>query len=174
MRYARIMERGTLTPVEEYLSTSYRPDREYIDGTLLERNVGERDHSRLQMALSAFLHSRREKLAIHVYPEQRVQVAASRFRVPDICVIAGDEPEEQILTTPPFICIEILSKSDRMSEMQERIEDYLSFGVPYVWVLDPRTKRAYLHTSDGNREEKQALRTQNPEIVVQLQVVFPD
>ena len=166
------MERGTLTPVEEYLSTSYRPDREYIDGTLLERNVGERDHSRLQMALSAYLHNQREKLGIHVYPEQRVQVAATRFRVPDICVVAGDEPKEQILTSPPFICIEILSKSDRMSEMQERIEDYLSFGVPYVWVIDPRTKRAYVYTSGGSREEKETLHTPNPEILVPLIEIF--
>ncbi len=171
MRYARIMERGTLIPVEEYLSTSYRPDREYIDGTLLERNVGEWAHSRLQTVLTAYLYER-EKLGIRVVTEQRVQVAASRFRVPDICVIAGDEPEEQILTTPPFICIEILSKSDRMSEMQERIEDYLSFRVPHVWVIDPRTKRAYLYTSGGNREEKEALSTQNPEIVVPLRELF--
>jgi hypothetical protein len=50
MRYSQYMERSTLISVEEYLNTSYRPDREYIDGALLERNVGERAHSRLQMA----------------------------------------------------------------------------------------------------------------------------
>ncbi len=167
------MERGTLISVDEYLATSYRPDREYVNGFLLERDVGERDHSSLQMVLSAFLHNRRQELGIQVFPEQRVQVAATRFRVPDICVIVGEEPEEQILTSPPFICVEILSKCDRMSEMQERIEDYLSFGVPYVWILDPRMKRAYLHTSEGSREVKDALRTENPEILVSLDEIFP-
>lgn len=167
------MERGTLISVDEYLATSYRPDREYVNGFLLERDVGERDHSSLQMVLSALLHNRRQELGIQVFPEQRVQVAATRFRVPDICVIVGEEPEEQILTSPPFICVEILSKCDRMSEMQERIEDYLSFGVPYVWILDPRMKRAYLHTSEGSREVKDALRTENPEILVSLDEIFP-
>ena len=166
------MERSTLVSVEEYLSTSYRPDREYVDGTLVERNVGEKDHSGLQMALSAYLYNRREEHGIHVFPEQRVQVKPTRFRVPDICVVSGEEPREQILTSPPFACIEILSKDDRMSEMQERIDDYLSFGVSYVWVLDPRTKRVYVHTADGSHEVREALRTQNPEIVVPLSEIF--
>ena len=166
------MERSTLIPVEEYLSTSYRPDREYVNGTLVERNVGERDHSELQMALSAYLFNRRRELNIRVFPEQRVQVKATRFRVPDVCVVAGDKPQEQILSSPPFLCVEILSKDDRMSEMQERIHDYLSFGVRYVWVIDPRTKRAYVHTSEGIRETKDALRTQNPDILVPLNELF--
>jgi hypothetical protein len=55
-----------------------------------------------------------------------------------------------------------------MSEMQERINDYLSIEVPYVWVLDPRTRRAYVHTSEGTHEAKEALRTSNPDIVVPL------
>jgi hypothetical protein len=29
--------------LSEYLAASYRPDREYLDGELLERNVGEWD-----------------------------------------------------------------------------------------------------------------------------------
>ncbi len=168
------MERGTLIPVEEYLSTSYRPDREYVDGSLLERNVGEWDHSKLQMFVSAYFYNRRKDLRIHVVPEQRVQVKPTRFRVPDVCVVAGDEPKEQILISPPFLCVEILSKDDRMSEMQERIEDYLSFGVRYVWVLDPRTKRAYVHTPEGSHEVRDALRTENPEVTLPLDELFSE
>ena len=41
------MASGSLVSVREYLSTSYRPDCDYIDGVVLERNVGEKDHSRL-------------------------------------------------------------------------------------------------------------------------------
>ncbi len=76
MRYAQLMERSTLISVEEYLATNYRPDREYVEGCLLERHVGERDHSSLQMVLSAFLHNRRQELGIQVFPEQRVQVTS--------------------------------------------------------------------------------------------------
>ena len=31
----------TLISVEEYLNTSYDPDVEYVDGVLVERNVGD-------------------------------------------------------------------------------------------------------------------------------------
>jgi hypothetical protein len=45
------MSVGALVPVEEYLSTSYSPDRDYIRGRLVERNVGEKEHGRMQRAL---------------------------------------------------------------------------------------------------------------------------
>lgn len=82
------------------------------------------------------------------------------------------EPAEQVLTHPPFLCVEVLPKDDRMSEMQERIDDYLSFGVRYVWVLDPRTKRALVYGAEGIQEVKVALRTRNPEILVPLTELF--
>lgn len=47
----------TLISIAEYLRTSYRPDREYIDGVVLERNVGEYDHARLQIVLGSWVSS---------------------------------------------------------------------------------------------------------------------
>jgi len=35
------MATSTQVSLGEYMSTSYRPDREYIDGELRERNVGK-------------------------------------------------------------------------------------------------------------------------------------
>ncbi len=146
------MTTATLTPVAEYLSTSYRPDREFLDGVISERNVGEWDHSRLQMLIARFLSIREEQWGILVVPEQRVQVKPTRYRIPDVCVVIGPHTGEQILTKPPFLCIEILSKDDRMSEMQERIDDYLNFGVASVWVFDPRKQRAFVFTKGGMTE----------------------
>jgi Uma2 family endonuclease len=54
-------------------------------------------------------------------------VKASRFRIPDVCVVVG-EPKEQVLTRPPFLWVEILSPEDRMKRVQERIDDYLAMG----------------------------------------------
>jgi Uma2 family endonuclease len=163
------MSTFTVVPLGEYLATLYRPDCEYLDGELLERNVGEWDHSRLQMLLSGYLLNREKQLGIVVVPEQRVQVKATRFRIPDILVLIGAPPAGPIVTKPPFLCVEILSPSDRMAEMQERIDDYLSFGVKYVWVVDPRTRRAFVYTSESVREVKDGiLRTEDPDIIVPL------
>jgi Uma2 family endonuclease len=165
---------ATLVSLAEYLSTSYRPDVEYLEGRILERNLGEYDHSRPQGLLDRYLGFREKQWGIRVVPEQRVQVRRERFRVPDVCVVRAETPIEAIFTTPPFLCIEILSKDDTMSEMQERIDDYLAMGVPYVWVIDPRRRRAYAYTAAGMREvvEGGTLTTSAPDIAVPLSAIF--
>ena len=169
------MATETLISVEEYLGTSYRPDREFVDGYVLERNLGERDHSELQGEIYFYLALRRRQLGIHVFPGLRVQVKPTRFRVPDICVVTGPKPQEQIFTTPPFLCIEILSTDDRKSGLRDRVQDYLEFGVAYVWAVDPRKRRAWVHTESGATEAKDGvLRTAPPEIVVPLDEIFAE
>jgi Uma2 family endonuclease len=87
--------------------------------------------------------------------------------------VLGPEPDEQIFTKPPFLCIEVLSPEDRMSRMQDRINDYLAFGVAYVWVVDPRTRKAWVYTSEAMREVRDGvLRTENPELTVLLEALF--
>jgi hypothetical protein len=49
---------ATAVPLSEYLNTSYRPDCDYLEGELLERNGGEWDHARFQGLLSAYLSTR--------------------------------------------------------------------------------------------------------------------
>ena len=84
----------------------------------------------------------------------------------------GARPTEQIFTKPPLITIEILSKDD-MSDMQERIDDNLNFGVRYVWVINPRTQCAWTHTKEGSQKAKDGiLRTQDPEIELPLPEIF--
>ena len=54
-----------------------------------------------------------------------------------------------------------------MIEMLEKIDDYLSFGVSYVWVIDPKTHRAYVYAPSGIREVRDGvLNTDNPDIRV--------
>ena len=167
------MKALAFVPIEEYLGVAYHPDCDYVDGEVLERNVGERDHSELQRELIFFLRSRQEQWRAFVFPEQRVQVSPTRFRVPDLCVYIGEKPNEQVFRTPPFICIEILSPEDRMERVQEKIDDYLDFGVPHVWVINPRKRRAWTYTKEGSQEAPDGvLSTRNPSLAVPLAEVF--
>src|SRR5579863_2539736 len=147
------MASRTLVSVEEYLRTSYRPDCDYVDGEIVERNLGELDHSDLQSEIITYFRTRRKRLCVFAYTEQRVQVSPTRFRIPDVCVMT-DKPTDQIFRTPPFIAIEILSKEDRPKQTQQRVDDYLKFGVRYIWVIDPRSKRTWVHTKEGSQESK--------------------
>ncbi len=160
-------------PVGEYLSASFHPDREYLDGLIVERNLGERDHSRTQTLLIGYLLELEKRFGVHVFTEQRIQVSSQRFRIPDVCVVAGPYPDEQVFRAPPLLCIEILSKDDKADELQDKIEDYLAFGVPYVWVINPRSKRAYVYTAEGMREARNGvLRTEDPDIAVPVEDIL--
>jgi len=167
------MASATLISVSEYLATSYRPDCDLVDGQLVERNLGECDHASLQGALILWFGNRQREWNIRVLPEQRVQVIASRFRVPDVCVISRDQPIEQIVTHPPLICIEVLSKDDTLHSLQDRVDDYLNFGVPNIWALDPVSRRAYVCTRAGFSEPQDGiLRAHGTPMEVNLAELF--
>ena len=159
--------------MEEYLNTSYDPDCDYVDGKVLERNVGEREHSELQGELTFYLGGFRKERGFHIFIAQRMQTLPTRFRIPDICVVLGKRPSTAIFVEPPFLCIEILSKDDRYSALREKIADYQSFGVKYVWVIDPSTRKADIYGPDGCHEAKDGiLSTSDPEISVSLPELY--
>ena len=161
----------TLISVEEYLRTSYSDgDREYIDGRVVERNLGTLPHAHWQTRFVVFLANNYK--AIWAAVEVRVQVKPTRFRVPDVTCVLGPQPEGNILYEPPFLVIEVLSPDDRAEEVQEKIDDYLAFGIGFVWVANPRTRRGYVYTVEGMREAKDGvLRTADPEIALSLNEV---
>jgi Uma2 family endonuclease len=129
-----------LIPVEEYLNTSYSPDREYVDGAVLERNGGEKPHSKLQRIL--ILSLSRKYPSLHVWPELRMRTLADRHRIPDVCVTIS-EPETDVLQEPPFVVIEILSAEDSMSRVIEKLEEYAAIGTPNIWLFDPRLRQMF-------------------------------
>ena len=167
------MATGTLVPLEEYLSSTYDPDREYIDGELLERNMAELDHSSLQALITYWLMGRRKQLGIHVYTELRVQISSRRYRIPDICVTT-ERGKGQILRQAPLLCIEILSPEDRASRIEDKIDDYLRFGVPHVWLIDPREKKCWTYGSGGRRESGSLLTTDTPRIELPINELFAE
>jgi len=135
--------------------------------------LGELDHSDLQTEIATFFRNRRKRWPVHAFVEQRVQVSPTRFRIPDVCVTVGAKPTEPIFRTPPFLCIEVLSRDDRRGPLLERIDDYLRFGVANVWVIDPRKQRGWIHTSAGVQEPADGvLRTTDPKLEMSLPEIF--
>src|ERR1035438_8846708 len=121
---------GTMTTaisVEEYLSTSYQDgDREYLDGQIVERTMGEYRHARLQLVIGAWFFNHYSQFWAVV--ECRVRITRSRYRIPDVCLGLGAPPESGPIIDPPFLAIEVVSPDDRVGDMQERIDDYLRAG----------------------------------------------
>jgi len=170
---------ATTTPVlitvQEYLRTSYRPDRDYVDGEVLERNMGEKPHARLQLFFAIFLSRFAAELNTEVLPEQRLQINSSRFRIPDVMLSPLVPGEPLIVQTPPLLCVEILSSEDRWRRVEERILDYASIGVRTSWVIDPWRRLAYLAGGTGElREERNTLTVPNTRIAITVDEVFAE
>lgn len=159
-----------LMTVEEYRHTSFDgPDRDYVDGEVVERNMGELRHARLQMRLALVLSALAETLRLQVLPEIRIQLSATRFRVADLAVWRSGPIGDRIPTVPPFLVAEILSPEDRLVRLQPKIQDYLAHGVEYVWIIDPDERRAmsYSPANPGGALIDE-LRTEHPEITIPL------
>jgi Uma2 family endonuclease len=141
-----------LWTVREYLRTSWSPDREYVDGRIEERNLGEKEHSIIQRYLTFLFMLKRDEWGVEVFPELRTQTESRRLRVPDVLVVRGEEKFERYITHPPLIAIEILSPEDTLRCMQEKASEYRGFGIENIWVIDPEPRLAYRYTSAGLEE----------------------
>jgi Uma2 family endonuclease len=155
----------------EYLRTSYRPDCDYVDGVVEERNLGELDHAAVQRALLKWFIEHEGNLGLTTYPELRIQVSPTRFRVADICILSASAPREQIIQTPPVAVIEVLSPEDRVSRYLERLEDYRKMGIGNVWVIDPATRRG-IDFSSGSWIETTSFTDANTGIQLDLNSLF--
>jgi len=164
------MAARVLMSVEDYLHTQFDgPDRDYVDGEAVERNVGELPHARVQGELFHRLRTLATSLGLQVLPEIRIQIAATRFRVADIAVWRTGHIGRHIPTLPPFLVVEILSPEDRLVRLQPKIQEYLAHGVEWVWVIDPDEHRAlsYSQSVPGGVLVTE-LRAQQPDITILL------
>ena len=135
--------------VEEYLQTSFdNGDLEYLDGELLDINVGAIDLSEVQGLLCAWFLARRKHFGVYVLLTVRTRVSPTRYRLPDVTVVLGPKPTGRVITEPPFLVVEVLSPEDRAGRTQSKIDDYLRFGTRFIWVIDPKTGNGHIYSAD--------------------------
>jgi Uma2 family endonuclease len=143
-----------LWTVEEYLRSSWSPDRELVDGRIEERNLGEIEHSILQRYFTFLFMLKRDEWGVEVFPELRTQTKSTNFRVPDVLVVRAEEKIKRYVTQPPLIAIEILSPEDTFTAMKKKAVEYRQFGVDNIWVIDPEKRLAYSQSEFGLEEVK--------------------
>ncbi len=105
------MATATLISLEEYLRTAYHPDCDYVNRMLRERNMEKWNHGGRP---GEIVHCRGSPTRMEHPRGHEVGgvpcVTPGRVRIPDVCVISRDHPLEQVVTTPPLICIEVLAR----------------------------------------------------------------
>ena len=97
--------------VEEYLHTSFGgADREYLDGEVVERNMGNDSHSAVQVEFAYRFRLQTGRTGLHVRTELRHRVSQNRYRIPDVSVFEG-KPGQSVPSDPPLVAIEKIGRA---------------------------------------------------------------
>ena len=156
--------------IRDSLGASYRPDREYVDGEIRERNVGKYEHARVQALLAAWFGNQEKEWGVQVVTEQRVRVSTTRVRIPDVALLTpGHQPD--VIVDPPLLIVEILSPDDSYSDTQERARDYREMGVETVWIVDPKTRTGRM-CSGAQWVEAERLEVKGTAVYINLREIF--
>jgi Uma2 family endonuclease len=158
----------------EYLRTTFRPDCDFVDGRIEERNVGEWEHAWVQKALMRIFLANEAGWGVNLIQECRLQVAGHRFRVPDSMVLRADQKVQRIMFEAPLICIEVISPEDTWKRLTNVLGDYLAMGVKHVWAFDPAEKKAYRFDADGFHPVTGQFHVDGTTLVLKVDDVFLD
>ena len=140
---------NTQITAEQYLHMTFEHDAEFVHGEIVERSMPDNMHAKLQFLILLRLGSLVSQYPVYPRPELRLRIAPDVYRIPDISVFIGEEPRQSVPDTPPSVAIEILSKDDRYTNLMQKLEEYRSWGIPNIWIVDPATKRLSVYTEQG-------------------------
>jgi Uma2 family endonuclease len=159
--------------LEQYLRHPTEPESEYIQGEVFQKALGTNLHARLQGRLIRLLF-RWEELGVGLaVPEQSLRLREDVILIPDVCVLRADNIETGVVTHPPLLCIEILSLSDRFAYTARKCKEYLSWGVPACWILDPEASEAWVSDSAGVHPVAEGGRLEAGSISLGMLEIFP-
>ena len=147
--------------VEEYLRTSYQPDRELISGELKEKPMPSRLHGYVQMLVGHWFAMHGKEWRVAPESEVRTQVRPDSFRLPDVSVTKLGTLSGKTQQNPPLIAIEILSEDDRYLELERPALDLQTMGVLHIWLLDPEQRRAWVWSGRDRWLPSKELRADN-------------
>ncbi len=70
----------------------------------------------------------------------------------DYDVANDDSRGTSFIDGPPILAVEILSPSDTIEDITEKVEDYLAAGVALVWIVSPKFRTVEVHRPDADPE----------------------
>ena len=135
--------------IEHYLRSSYKPDMDFVDGTLVERNLGEYTHGRCKGIIASSLLANERGNGVVGLISYRIRVSPTRVRVGDLVILRANAPRERVAVTPPLLCIEIMAPQDTLQTTKLVLLDYFNIGVEHLWLIDPQSRQTYTFTAMG-------------------------
>lgn len=128
---------------------------EFVDGKLAEKQVGV-EALFIASRIAGILNS-------SLYPKDGVAVVGAMIwcfgdkedgRKPEVVFVKskrlpdGRIPDGDLFIAPDLVT-EVLSPTTRAIDLQNRLDDYLSAGIPIVWIVNPDRRTIRIYCSDG-------------------------
>ncbi len=128
---------------------------ELVYGVLVEVPSMSFRESRLAMRLSSPLDQfiTKQDLGIVLDSDAKYRLARDPdlVRQPDVSFVSWRHlpgrniPTNDAVDFAPDLAIEIISPTNRATEIEQKIEDYFVYGVRLVWVIYPDQKHVYVY-----------------------------
>lgn len=154
-----VQRRSTLTTAEELLRLPDDGFRyELVRGELRQMTPSGYTHGviigNLTAPLGEYVRTHRLGQICGAETGFRIARAPDTVRAPDLAFIRqsrrGEEPfAEGFYEGAPDLAVEVLSPTDTVFEVEEKIREWLRAGCTMVWVINPKQRSLTVHKAEG-------------------------
>jgi Uma2 family endonuclease len=131
---------------------------EMLDGRLVEKVMGQKScwiGGEIYFLIALFLKTHPIG---RVYPSDTAYRCfpgrPRHIRKPDVSFVrtSRDSPEllDGEMTVPPDLVVEVVSPHETVEELDKKIHDFASVGVPLIWVVNPNSRIVRVIRRDGS------------------------
>jgi Uma2 family endonuclease len=129
---------------------------ELVDGTLIEKVMGTYESliaGRILTRFNNYLDSHHPKLGLALPADGMLRLRVQLIRIPDASFIGRDRlkpgvfPRHGVARVAPTIAVEVVSEGNTKREMDEKLDEYFTFGTAEVWYVYPDTRSVLRYTS---------------------------
>jgi Uma2 family endonuclease len=148
------LDTRTITAEQLWQMPSDDMRHELVNGELRTMAPAGFDHGAVGIKIAArllsFVESRRLGVVVGADTGFILRRNPDTVRAPDVSFVGADRipagaRSVKFFDGPPDLAVEVISPSDTVDELDEKIADYLSAGCPMVWVVHPKTKSITIH-----------------------------
>jgi Uma2 family endonuclease len=131
-----------------------------VDGHLVERNLSRVSNwvgTELSRMIANVVRERKlgwvwnATMGYVCFPD-----SPKKVRFPDVSFVRTERLPDALTADggyvyiPPDLAVEVVSPNDSAYEVELKVAEYLSVGVPLVWVVFPEARTAYVYHGDGS------------------------
>jgi Uma2 family endonuclease len=164
-----------LLTAEEFWHLPGSEHKELINGEAVESMPPGKEHGPIAVSIATLLNLWSKQGVggkVGVEPGFILSTDPDTVRGPDVYYVSAsrvpsDDKSKAFWTIAPDLAVEVISPSETVDEVRDKVRDFLTAGTSMVWTVHPRTREVVVHTPDG------LARTHTDEDVIEFPEVLP-